>query len=74
MSIKQKDSVMAQNIRKLRLAHGMTQAELAEKLFVGQSAVARWENNDTLPCRKYWPGLARALGCTVEELQKQEAV
>ena len=36
-------------IRKLRQSNGLTQDEMAEKLFVTRQAVSRWENGDTLP-------------------------
>lgn len=36
-------------IRKLRRSNGLTQDEMAEKLFVTRQAVSRWENGDTLP-------------------------
>lgn len=70
--MKKNNKAIGQNILRLRLARGMTQADLAKKLFVGQSAVARWENGANLPCRKYWPGIARALGVTVDELLRTD--
>lgn len=36
-------------ILKLRSDKGMSQDELAEKLFVTRQAVSRWENGDTVP-------------------------
>ena len=36
-------------LQKLRESRGMTQAELAEKLFVTRQAVSRWENGETIP-------------------------
>ena len=36
-------------ILKLRSDKGMSQNELAEKLFVTRQAVSRWENGDTVP-------------------------
>jgi transcriptional regulator with XRE-family HTH domain len=36
-------------LQKLRESKGMTQAELAEKLFVTRQAVSRWENGETIP-------------------------
>ena len=56
------------NIKALREQAGMTQAELAEKANVDQSAVSRWENGDTRPRRRQLPILATALGVTVDEL------
>lgn len=36
-------------ILKLRTQSGLSQEELAEKLFVARQAVSRWENGDTQP-------------------------
>lgn len=36
-------------ILKLRTEKGLSQDELAEKLFVTRQAVSRWENGDTVP-------------------------
>ena len=36
-------------ILKLRTQHGLSQDELAEKVFVTRQAVSRWENGDTVP-------------------------
>ncbi|MBQ2110406.1 MAG: helix-turn-helix transcriptional regulator, partial [Clostridia bacterium] len=33
----------------LRTKRGLSQDELAEKLFVTRQAVSRWENGDTVP-------------------------
>lgn len=37
------------NIRTLRKKHGLTQAELAQKLHVHQTAVSQWEKGRTVP-------------------------
>ena len=36
-------------IKRLRQSNGLTQDEMAEKLYVTRQAVSRWENGDTLP-------------------------
>ncbi len=36
-------------IRKLRTKHGLSQEELAARLFVTRQAVSRWENGETVP-------------------------
>ena len=56
------------NIKALREQAGLTQAELAERANVDQSAVSRWESGDTHPRRRQMPILAQALGISVEEL------
>ena len=36
-------------IYRLRTQNGMSQDELAEKVFVTRQAVSRWESGDTVP-------------------------
>ena len=36
-------------IRELRIKKGLSQEELAEKIFVTRQAVSRWENGETTP-------------------------
>ena len=36
-------------IRELRAKKGLSQEELAEKIFVTRQAVSRWENGETIP-------------------------
>ena len=36
-------------IHELRTKKGLSQDELAEKVFVTRQAVSRWENGDTVP-------------------------
>lgn len=61
------------NIKTLREQAGMTQAELAERANVDQSAVSRWEIGNTKPRLRQIPIIAKALGVTVEELLKAAA-
>lgn len=39
-------------IREYRIKGGMSQEELAEKLYVTRQAVSRWENGNTMPTQK----------------------
>ena len=52
------------NITKLRKLSGMTQDELAEKLFVTRQTVSGWENGRTQPNLDILSDLAVALGCS----------
>lgn len=60
------------NIGKYRKAAGLTQEQLAKKMNVDQSAVSYWESGRTRPLRKSWKKLARVLGCSVDDLLKEE--
>lgn len=60
------------NIKKIREKKGITQQELATVLGVGQSTVAMWETNNSLPRAEKLPAIAKALGCTIDELLKAE--
>ena len=55
-------------IKELRLSVGLTQSELAEKLNVLQSTVARWESGDNTPRTEKLPELAEILKCTIDDL------
>lgn len=56
-------------IRELRQAAHMTQKELAEQMgYKFDSIVSMWESGDRKPPSNLLPQLAKALGCTVDEL------
>lgn len=55
-------------IREMRLAAGLTQAELAAKVKVNQTAVSQWERESVLPSCDKLPELADALGCSIDAL------
>lgn len=61
------------NIKKAREKAGLTQQELADKLGVGQSAVAMWESQKALPRTDKLPVLAKVLKCSVSALLKNQA-
>jgi len=48
----------------------LTQEELAERIGVSKSAVAKWENDGGLPDRENLKILAGALSVTVDELHR----
>ena len=61
-------------IAKLRREQGMTQRELAEKLFVSDKAVSKWERGQSLPDITMLNPLADALGATSAELLNCEKI
>lgn len=61
------------NIKKIREEKGLTQMELATVLNVSQSTIAMWETNKSLPRVETLKAIAKAFGCTVDELLQSPA-
>ena len=57
-----------------RKEKGFTQKELAEKLFISDKAVSKWETGVSIPDAALWVPLSQLLGVTVTELLMCEAV
>lgn len=55
---------IGKNIRKIRRARGLTQDELAEKLFITRQTISGWENGRTQPGLDVLGELADALECS----------
>ncbi len=55
-------------IRDLRTGRGMSQDELAGKVFVTRQAVSRWENGDTVPGTETLKLLSRLFGVSINTL------
>lgn len=61
-------------IRELRRKKQLTQAELAEKLYVSDKTVSKWENGKGYPDLSLLEGLAGALDVSVAELLSGKTV
>ena len=61
-----------ENLKKLRIQKGLTQAELAEKLFVSRSTVAKWENGLGLPNPESMAALEEFFDISSSELATKE--
>lgn len=59
-------------VGKLRKEKGMTQKELAEKLYVTSSAVSKWENKGVIPDGYILKELASIFEVSIEELLGSE--
>lgn len=57
-----------ENIRKLRIEHGLTQEKLADFLGVSFQAVSKWERGDTVPDIFMLPTIAAFFGVTTDHL------
>ncbi len=55
-------------VREKRLEKALTQRELAELLFVSESAVSKWEMGKSYPDITMIPGLCKTLGVSEQEL------
>ena len=61
-----------ENLKQLRRQSGLTQAQLAEKLFVSRSTVAKWENGLGLPNPEAMASLEKLFEITASELATKE--
>lgn len=57
-----------EKLRELRLKQGLTQQELADKLFVSRSAIARWENGKGIPSDINLEGICKYFDIDEESL------
>ena len=60
------------NIKKLREAAGLSQMALSEIISVPQSTIASWETGRALPRADKLPLIAKALGCTIDDLLNEQ--
>ena len=56
------------NIKNLRVKAGLSQAELAEKLYITSQAISKWENNSSQPDINLLPDLASIFGVNIDDL------
>lgn len=60
------------NLKQLRIRKGLTQAQLAERLFVSRSTVAKWENGLGLPNPDSMAALEALFDITAQEIATKE--
>ena len=61
-------NTIGETVQRLRRAKGLTQGQLAAQLGVSSAAVSKWETGGALPDVALLCPLARALGCSADEL------
>ena len=66
--------VLAENLKRLRLAKNMTQEQVAAVLGVSAQAVSRWECNTTMPDVAMLPEIARVYCVTIDDLYRETSV
>lgn len=59
---------ISKTIKRLRAESGLTQEQLAEKLFISRQSVSSWENDRTQPDLEMLGKLSEIFGVSVEEL------
>ena len=59
---------MGEKLKTARLAAGLTQVQLAEKVGVQQRDISRWENGLREPGVLIVKKMAQALGCSMDDL------
>ena len=67
------DLRIGENVKRLRLAKGITQEQLAEVLNVSSVAVSKWERGETMPDIALLPKLAFYFQTTIDELMSYDA-
>lgn len=69
--LKNKRGIFVNAIKRYRLALGITQAQLAQRMKIGQSAVAMWESGENTPRTDKLPELAKIFNCDISDLFKK---
>ena len=59
-------------LKSYRERASLTQQELADILKIDRSAISKWETGEFLPRTEKLPAIAKALGCTIDELLETE--
>lgn len=59
------------NIKALRLKRNLLQSDIAEKMNIDRSTVAKWETGATHPRADKLPELAKILRCSMNQLMKK---
>lgn len=56
------------NIKNLRVKTGLSQSELAEKLYITSQAISKWENNTSQPDINLLPDISSIFGVNIDDL------
>ena len=63
---------LSENLQRLRKEKGLSQEDVAQKLFVSRQSVSKWENGNAEPGVKDLTALADMFGVTLDELVGRE--
>lgn len=62
------DMTLGENLQRLRKVKGLSQEEVAQKLFLTRQSVSKWENGQAEPGVENLKALSRLYGVSVDEL------
>lgn len=60
------------NIKSIRKQSGMSQTQFAAAMNINQSTASYWESGKSHPRAMDIPRIAKVLGCTIDDLFKEE--
>lgn len=66
------NTLLSQNLARLRTMNGLTQDAVAEQLGVTRQAVAKWEVGKSVPDMKYGAALAELYSVTLDDLYRYD--
>ena len=64
---------LSENLQRLRKEKGLSQEDVAQKLFVSRQSVSKWENGNAEPGVENLKALARLYGVTLDKLMGNES-
>lgn len=64
---------ISKNIKELRVASGMKQSELGEKIAYSDKTISKWENGSSVPDIVALGAVADLFGITVDDLIRENA-
>ncbi len=64
--------MLGDQIKKMRLAYGLNQVQLADKLGVSKQSVSNWENNNILPSVDLLLRISDFFSCSTDYLLEKE--
>ena len=65
------NQIFSETIRRLRTESGLSQTQLAEKMYISRSTVAKWESGDRMPDAIMISRLAKCLGVNIDAFFSQ---
>lgn len=62
------NNVIGKNVRRMRKSFGLTQRQLAEKLYIVPECICKWELGKVAPSAICLNRMADVFGCSIDEL------